>query len=101
MNSHTVLALAVSFLCGLVIPAVVDVVTKSHASSRLKALIAACLSALAGSLTMVTWAPNQRWQDYAMAVATAFVTTFSAHSTGYSNGIQRRTAHIGIGGPVR
>jgi hypothetical protein len=97
MDAHATLALAVSFLCGLAIPAVVDLVTKSHLSNRVKAAIGAALSALAGALTMVTWAPNQRWQDYALAVAVAFVTTFSAHTTGYSTPNQRKTRKVGLG----
>src|SRR5436190_16320787 len=97
MNQHVVLALAVSFLCGLAIPAVVDIVTKSRLSSRVKALLAAALAALAGTLTTVTWAPDQRWQDYALAVAVALMSTFTAHATGYTAPIQRATADVGIG----
>lgn len=97
MDAHATLALAVSFFCGLVIPAVVDLVTKSHLSNSVKAFLAAALAALAGALSTVTWAPRQRWQDYTLAVAVAFVTTFTAHSTGYSRPIQRGTSKVGIG----
>jgi threonine/homoserine efflux transporter RhtA len=90
--------LVVSALCGTVIPFVVDLVTKSHAPTVLKGGIAAILSALAGALTTVALSPNETWPEYGMAIFMAFVATISVHSTGVTDGVQRKTARKGIGG---
>lgn len=91
------LPLAVSLLCGVVIPSVTDLVTAWEAPDALKAWIAAGLSALAGALATVTWAPGASWTEYLFAVFTAFVTTFAAHHAGTSKPVKRATARIGIG----
>lgn len=90
------LALAVSALCGVGIPHVVDVVTRSSAPHWLKALVAMILAAVAGALNTVTWTAGQRWTSYVLAIATAAVTTMALHATGFSNPTQRATATVGI-----
>lgn len=67
------LPLAVSAICGTVIPFVVDLVTHSRAPSAVKAGTAVALAALAGSLTTVHYTSGERWQTYVADVAVAFV----------------------------
>jgi hypothetical protein len=97
LPSHQLAALAVSILCGTVIPAVVDLLTKSHAPKLLKAGLALALSAAAGALSTVTWTNGQPWTAYVIAIAAAFVTTIATHSTGYTSELQTRTANLGVG----
>jgi hypothetical protein len=73
-----ILALTVSALCGLAIPPAVDLVTKAHLPTVVKTLLAAVLSAAAGAITTVAYAPGESWTDYALAVLAAFVVTLSA-----------------------
>lgn len=94
------LPLAVSALCGTVIPMVVDLVTHSRAPSGVKRLLAAGLSALAGALTTVAYTSGERWQDYVLAITIAWVTAIAVHTTGISDPIQRATANIGVGKPA-
>lgn len=89
--------LAVSALCGVIIPALVDLTTKTHAPRWLKAGVALTLAGVAGAISTVTFTAGERWTSYVLAVAAAFVTTMSAHLTGYSNPIQRATARYGLG----
>jgi hypothetical protein len=100
MSPLQTIAIAVPILCGTVIPALVDLLTKSHAPQLLKAGIAAGLSGLAGSLSVVAFTPGESWGAYVLAIAAAFVTAIAAHSTGYSTPIQAATAGVGIGSPA-
>lgn len=95
--SNQLLAYTVATLCGVVIPAVVDVITKSHARDGVKAFLAAALSALAGADSTVTFTAGERWQVYVLAIVAAFVTTMTTHATGYSRPLQRATAGFGLG----
>lgn len=90
-------AVAVSALAGLVIPAVVDLVTKSHLADGAKALLATILSAVAGALATVTITPGVHWQTVALSMVSAFVAAMGAHQTGYSRPIENATKDIGIG----
>lgn len=90
-------AIAVAAVAGLAIPAVVDVVTKSHLASGVKALFATVLSASAGALATVTITPGVHWQTVAVSMVSAFVAAMSAHRTGYSDVVQRVTAGFGVG----
>src|SRR3954466_760139 len=91
-------AIAVAALCGIVIPFLVDLVTKSHAPRGLKAATAAALAAGAGVLSTSNLAAGFHWPTLVIATAAAFVTTMATHSTGASNIVQRATANVGIGG---
>lgn len=88
-----------SLLIGIVIPFLVDLVTKSAASPRLKALIATALAALSGALSTVIFDPSTGWQGYLYNIAFGFLTVFATHATGVTDGVQRRTAHKGVGKP--
>lgn len=95
----SVKTLAVSALCGWVIPPLVDLVTKARAATALKTGLATLLAALAGALNTVVWAPRERWQDYLLAIAVAVVNTQSAHRilVGLGDPVQKKTGHVGIG----
>ena len=90
-------AIAVAGLAGLVIPAVVDLITKSHLADGAKALIATVLSAAAGALATVTITPGVHWQTVALSMVSSFVAAMGAHQTGYSRLIQNATAGFGVG----
>lgn len=95
----SVKTLAVSALCGWVIPPLVDLVTKAHAPTALKTLLATLLAGLAGALNTVIWAPRERWQDYLFAIAVAVVNTQSAHRilVGLGDPVQKKFGRVGIG----
>jgi hypothetical protein len=97
MTSAQTLAYAVAVLCGAVIPAVVDLVTKSKAPKLLKGAAALVLAGAAGSLSTVAWTPGESWTHYTLAVAVAFVVAIAAHSTGYTDNLEAKTAELGIG----
>src|SRR4051812_34431531 len=90
-------AIAVAGIAGLLIPAVVDLVTKSHLADGAKALLATVLSALAGALATVTITPTVHWQTVALSIVSSFVAAMGAHQTGYSRPLQKATADFGIG----
>ena len=91
------LALAVAALTGWLIPAAVDLATKSRLPSGVKALLAFVLATLDGVLTTTAFMPGSSWHAYLITVAFAFVNAMAAHTTGYSNPIQRATAGFGLG----
>jgi hypothetical protein len=80
-----------------VIPAVVELVTKSKAPKLLKGGVALTLAGAAGALTTVAWTPGESWTHYTVAIAVAFVTAIAAHSTGYTDNLETKTAELGIG----
>lgn len=97
MTNTQLLAAAIPVLCGTVIPAVVELVTKSRAPHLLKAFVALVFSAIAGALSVVVFAPGESWSAYVLAIAAAFVTTIATHASGYTAGLQDKTAELGIG----
>lgn len=88
---------AVSAVTGTVIPFAVDLITKRHAPAPLKAGTAAVLAALDGALSTVALTPGERWQDYAVSVAMAWLMALTVHSTGASRPVQNATAGFGLG----
>lgn len=93
------LSQAVSVGCAVVIPFFVDLVTKSHASPRLKSGIAAFCSVLAGVLPTIVWPPSGGWTAYVVNVFIALAVAMGVHQTGASDGVQARTARVGVGSP--
>lgn len=87
-----------AILAGVVIPFVVDAITKSKASQAIKSWSAAVLSALAGVLPTVVFDPNTGWKAYVYNVLLAMVAAHVIHRTGVTDVVQRKTAHFGIGG---
>lgn len=103
VTSVTLLTLAVAALCGWVIPALTDLVTRADAPTRLKTLLASALAGLAGAMSTVVFTPHEHWQTYVFAIAVAFVNTQSAHRTlkGLGDPVQRGTSNVGVGGRRR
>lgn len=97
MNLPTLLTLAVPVLCGAIIPALVDLITKSACPRWAKSIICFALSALAGALSTVTFTAGQTWQDYVLAVFAAWVTAIASHYAGSSALVQKYTGRFGIG----
>lgn len=97
MTTHQLLAAAVALLCGLIIPAVVDLVTTSALNPRVKAALAAVLAALAGALSADTWAPGQPWGSWVLAVVLSFATAMASHYAGWTDPIQAATPNVGVG----
>lgn len=99
VNATIVVTLAVSAICGWVIPIVTDLVTKWNAPTVLKTLIASGLATLAGVLSTVVFTPNEHWQDYLLAIGVAFVNTQAAHRTlkGLGDPVQKKFGNVGLG----
>lgn len=90
------LASTVAVLCGVVVPFIVDIVTKSSAPRWLKSGLATVLAALAGALTTVTWGDSSNWHSYVLNVFIAFATALTVHRTGVTDPVQRATATMGV-----
>jgi small basic protein len=91
-NAATIAAI----LSGVVIPFLVDLITRADVSPRIKAAIATGLAALAGVIPTVVYDPNTGWQRYVANIAVAFLMTFTVHQTGVTDSVQRKTATKGV-----
>lgn len=92
-----VVAWLVTLAVGSLIPALTDLITKASAPKWFKVFIVGVLSALAAVIPTVTFVHGERWTDYLLQIALAFMASQTAHRTGYSQPIQDATADIGIG----
>lgn len=96
-----------SLLVGTVLPGLTALVTREHASVRLKALLTAVMAAVTGGLSGFLTAPPHGWPQWeqvissiAVAWITAVFTYLGAYKpTGLSSYLTRRTAGFGIGEP--
>lgn len=97
---------ALSFVVGVVIPMIVGLVTKARASSALKAILNALLSAVAG-YAIVAIKADGAIDLYAalIGIGMTWVTSVGTHTgllkpagvTGADGAIQRSTANVGLG----
>src|SRR5438105_15543519 len=71
-------------LISLVIPALVDLITKATAPIWLKHLVLLVLSTLAAVIPTVTFVHGESDTDFVSAILVAFVTAMTVHRTGYS-----------------
>jgi len=97
-----------SIIVGTLIPLLVGVVTKMRASSQVKSIANALLSAVAGALVPVinacagdTCAVN--WREVALGVGVTWIASVATYyglwkPTGTADSVQARTAGVGIGG---
>ncbi|MGH3099268.1 MAG: hypothetical protein ACRDMV_25085 [Streptosporangiales bacterium] len=90
-------SLAVSALTGVAIPFLVSAVTHAQAPVALKSGLAFALSALSGVLTTVVWASGERWQDYVLAIVSAWALAIVTHYSGATEPVKQRTANVGVG----
>lgn len=94
-----------SFVTGPFIALLVGLVTKSNASSGLKAVTNLLLSAVAGVITQYTTnTAAETLRDYVIAIGITWVTSISIYKgfwspTKISDAVQNATATIGIGSP--
>ena len=92
-----------ALLSGSIIPLLVGLVSKLNASSALKAVLNALLTAIAGAVVTATQAGGAIvWQLYLINIGLAWLSSCATYfglwkPTGVSAAIQRRTAHVGLG----
>lgn len=87
---------------GVVVSYATEVVTKSHLAGGWKALVNVVLAAAAAAVTTATYPiASGSWRTdlaaYGAALLLAWVTSLTTHATGWTNGLQRVTASVGIG----
>lgn len=103
-------ALIITALVGLIIPALVALVTKETLPAWAKSLLLLLLSTAAGILAGVTGSPPQSWTEWKTVLVAILVTFVSAAASQFavwqpSTGalahlrafIDRKTGHVGIG----
>jgi hypothetical protein len=101
MNTASLLAL----ILGTIIPAATALIAKQHASPKIKALLNAMLSAIAGGLSGAFLAPPHgiaQWEQIVYTVLLAWISAGAAYITGYvptgaAAAISKATANFGIG----
>ena len=97
-------AAAVVALVGLIIPLVTGLVTKSNASSQVKALVTTALSVLTAVIANLATADgNYDWKGFLSAFLVAFVPAIATYyglwkPTGVAGSVQSATSGVGIGG---
>lgn len=68
-------------ITGSLVPLVVALLTKLHAAPWLKAVVNGLLAAVVGAIAVVVQAPDhmQRWQDFVVAIALAWVVSTASY----------------------
>jgi hypothetical protein len=97
---------AISFLVGTVIPILTALLTKVHASSGLKGVVNALMSAVAGSLITVLGADPVVWQTLIWAIGTTWVSSIGTYygllkPNQLTGKVALATPQFGIGGPPK
>ena len=100
-------AQTISFLCGIVIPLIVGVLTKINASDGLKAVVNALLSALAGALATFTQTgltSDVDWKTLVISILSVWVVSVATYygiwkPTGVAGTVNVKTGNFGIGSP--
>lgn len=95
-----------SLLIGTVLPALTALVTKEHATDRVKALLTALLSGVTGAVSGFLITPPQgmaQWEQVIGSIAVTWVTAFVTYAAGWKHtpviaAIARWTRHFGFGG---
>lgn len=97
-------AQAVALLAGIIIPLVVGLLAKMNASSGLKAILNAFLSALAGALVTVTQVDSATLRDFITAILSTWVVSVATYygvwkPTGVAGTVAVATSGFGVGSP--
>lgn len=97
-------AQTIALLSGVVIPLLVGLVSKLNASSGLKAIINAFLSAVAGTLATVTQVTAPQVRDFVIAILSTWVVSVATYygvykPTGVAGTVAEKTAGFGLGSP--
>jgi hypothetical protein len=80
----------------VLIPFIVDLVTRSDAPTWLKSTLALLLSCAAGAVNAAVVTNGEHWQQYLTGILYATVVAFVTHLTGASNPVQKATAGFGL-----
>lgn len=86
-----------SFVAGLVIPFITELITKSAAPLWLKSTMTVALSTLAGVLVTVSIGDYKSISSYLAAIAIAWIASMRMHYTGATKVVATATADVGIG----
>lgn len=104
MDATILDAQTVSLLVGVVIPLLVGLLSKLNASSGLKAILNAFLSAIAGALTTVTIVTEATLRDFVIAILSTWVVSVATYygiwkPTGVAGTVAVKTSGFGVGSP--
>lgn len=104
MDQQTVYdtATIITMLTGVFIPILVGVVTRLHASSGLKAVVNALLSAISGALTALLDTANINWRHVVVNILLTWIVSVATYyglwkPTTTAQVVQLKTRNIGIG----
>lgn len=95
--------LTLSLIAGTIVPLLVGLVTKLHASSQVKAVVNVVLSCVTGAVAfLVTNSGKARWQELVAAALAAYVASGNSYQNlwtkvGATQAVQRSTAEFGLG----
>lgn len=88
--------LLISFVAGIIIPAITELVTKSNAPAWVRSVLNLLLSSLAGAVATAS-VGNMGLTETLSAVAVAWVGSMRSHYAGISKPVADSTPSIGIG----
>ena len=100
-------AQTISFLCGVLIPLIVGVLTKVNASAGLKAVVNALLSALAGAFATFSQTgltSDVDWKTLVISVLSVWIVSVATYygiwkPTGVAGTVGVKTGRFGVGSP--
>ena len=95
----------IAAVAGLIIPGLTALVTREHASARVKALAAGLLGAVGGILTSAAISPPttaHEWGQLGIGVLVCWIAAFTSYfaawkPTGASDAIAHGTSRFGVG----
>lgn len=95
-------AATLAVLIGVVLPLLTGIVTKANASSSLKAVINAGLSAIAGFLVAVVPGSKIEWRDVVLGVGLTWAISVATYyglwkPTGTARSVAMATSKFGLG----
>lgn len=97
MNPTTTATLVISFVIGILIPLLTELIIHSTAPMWIRSALNFGLSALAGVLVTVIFSDYSTLNDYLLAIASAWVASMRSHYAGLANPVALKTANFGIG----
>lgn len=97
-------AQTIAMVTGLAIPLLVGLLSKINASSGLKGVLNAVLSATAGVLATVTQVDSANLRDFVIAMGSTWIVSVASYyglwkPTGVAGTVIQATARFGVGSP--
>lgn len=94
MLTHLQIATAVALIVGYCAAHAAGLLTKAHAPQWVLGAVTVILTALAGVLPTVVWAPGQPWTTYLANVFAALVAATLGHKSQIPTALKNRTGGV-------